>query len=269
MRSKSILQSIDESANRISHGYQQSTNSIAIKAEEVREQMEEMLTADKASEFLEQYDSRGSIKKSIKTRSRKDNGDLSSASMAQISRKSGLSKKKTVKASPSPDLSASRGRISTNKSALGPPQFNQSNSVNALDTALKKQLASKMSETRTAKNVSSQGMSLELKDKTRPPTRNASKLKDLRQLAWRRAEAHSNTRSRSSITQRSLEQAARLGKRDMSKGSLSDRAATEVVTTKSCDKLNVKRGARLDANTPEDPKLIDICAQVDNCDAYE
>lgn len=58
-----------------------------------------------------------------------------------------MTKKKTKSPiSSSPDLNASRSNISTNKTATkNLIQFQQSSSVNALDSALKKQLVDKMS----------------------------------------------------------------------------------------------------------------------------
>ena len=77
-----------------------------MKPDEIKDQMEDMLTAERASEFLEKYDSCGSVRKSGKTKSRRENvtnGDLSSASIANISRKTGPVKKKAkVSTSPSP-----------------------------------------------------------------------------------------------------------------------------------------------------------------------
>ena len=185
MRSKCILQSIDESANRMSHhGYQPSQMSIPMKADEIKDQMEDMLTAERASEFLEKYDSRGSIKKSGKSRGRCVDGTISSASNAQINRKIGMTKKKVLKASASPlsrELSASRSNLSTNKTATAKTNtFHQSASVNALDSALKKQIVDKMAVAR-ATNHSRPQAAIELKvSKVKPPARNGSKLKDLR-----------------------------------------------------------------------------------------
>ena len=130
-----------------------------MKPDEIKEQMEDMLTAERASEFLEKYDSCGSIKKSGKTKSRRENGDLSSASIANISRKVnhnvGATKKKMkVSASPSPveNQGARKSTQTPNQ------QFHQSASVNALDTALKKQLAGKLNISRAHNNHSVNGL---------------------------------------------------------------------------------------------------------------